>query len=80
MDEALVYAQNVGSAKYVNKSNKKENKLYAKAFSNSIRVFIHYNKPLMVIRTLKKLIKTEYDPFLTLSSTIRSIIYRNLCF
>ncbi len=61
MDEALVWSKNVVSAKFVNKKNLKENKLYGKANNEAILVFIHFNKPLLVLKSFKKLLKTQYD-------------------
>jgi hypothetical protein len=53
--EALIFAKNVVSVKYQNKNNKKLNKLYFKAFAQSINVFIQAKKPLLCIKALKKL-------------------------
>ncbi len=77
MQEAFVYAKNVSSAKYINKGNVKENKLYIKAFFNAIKVFIRVRKPMLAIRAHKKLIKTKADPYLTLLSSIKVIAFRN---
>ena len=77
MQEAFTYAKNVTSAKYVNKGNIKENKLYGRAFSSAIRVFIQLNKPMLAIRAHKKLLKTKTDPYLTLLSTLKVITFRN---
>lgn len=74
--EAFVYAKNITSARYYNKDNLKENKLYAKAFAQAIRTFIHFNKPLMAIRAHKKLILTKHDPYLCHFWTLKTL---NFC-
>ena len=61
MDEAFIWSKNVVSAKFVNKKNLKENSLYGKANNQAILVFIHFNKPLLVLKSFKKLLKTKYD-------------------
>ena len=78
MAEALVYAKNVASAKYINKENVKENKLYSKAFANAVNTFIHFNKPLLVIKSMKKLLKTQSDPFTEQFWSIKVINYRTI--
>lgn len=46
---------------YVDKNNKKFNKLYFKAFAQSINVFVQAKKPLLCIKALKKLQKTKHS-------------------
>jgi hypothetical protein len=70
MKEALNYAKNVASIIYTNKNNKEENKYFSNAFSEAIKVFIFFKKPLLVIKCLKKLIKTNYCQFTCTSSKI----------
>eukprot|EP00919_Chromeraceae_sp_WS-2016_P041802 GHVR01099529.1.p1 GENE.GHVR01099529.1~~GHVR01099529.1.p1 ORF type:complete len:275 (-),score=25.64 GHVR01099529.1:669-1493(-) len=62
-DEAFIYAKNVVSAKYVNKDNHQENKHFGRAFIQAINTFIHFNKPLMVLRALKKLLRTNHNHY-----------------
>lgn len=59
--EALLYARNVVEVRYANKNNKKFNKLYFKAFAQSINVFIQARKPLLCIKALKKLQRTNHS-------------------
>lgn len=61
MEEALTWSKNVVGAKFNNKKNLKENKLYAKANSEAIIVFIHFDKPLLVLKSFKNLLKTNYN-------------------
>ena len=75
VEEAYVYSRNISSAKYVNKGNVKENKLYCKAFWHAIRVFIRLKKPMLAIRAHKKLLKTKSDPYLTLLSSVKVITF-----
>ena len=75
MNEAFNYAKNITSARYVNKSNIKENKVYCKAFSNAVKTFIQFNKPLLVIKALKKLLKTQVDAFTEHYWIVKAINY-----
>lgn len=75
MKEALNYANNVTSARYINKKNQKQNKIYNKAFSAAVRTFIHFNKPLLVIKAMKRLLKTQSDPFVENYWSIKAINY-----
>ena len=77
MNEALTFAKNITSARYINKSNVKENKIYCRAFAGAVKTFIYFNKPLLVIKALKKLLKTDSDKFTELFYTVKAINYRN---
>ena len=78
MEEALNYAKCVSTIKFTNKGNSKENKLFGRAFSEAIDVFIHFNKPLLVLRCLNKLRRTLCSPFEIHHATIKSIIFCTL--
>ena len=78
MEEALNYAKCISSIKFTNKGNAKENKLFGRAFSEAIEVFIHFNKPLLVLRCLNKLKRTECSPFEIHHATIKAVIYRKV--
>lgn len=80
MTEALNYAKNITSARYINKDNLKENKNYGKAFANAVRTLIHFNKPLLVIKAMKKLLKTRADAFTEYFWTVKAIHYCNCCY
>ena len=77
MKEAFTYAKNVSTAKFVNKGNADENKLYAEAFSEAIKIFIFFNKPLLVVKCLKKMMKTNHDPYLEHFILMKALLYRN---
>lgn len=77
MEEALRWSKNVVSAKFVNKKNLKENKLYAQANLEAILVFIYFDKPLLVLKSLKRLLKANYSEFDTKLTTLRVLIYCN---
>lgn len=57
----MIFAKNVISAKFVNKNNSKLNQLYFKAFGECVDLFIKLKKPLLVIKALKKLAKTNHN-------------------
>lgn len=80
MEEALKWSKNVVSANFVNKKNLKENKLYAQANLEAVLVFIHFDKPLLVLKSLKRLWKANSLEFDTKLMTLRVLIYCNLCF
>jgi len=79
MEEALKWSKNIVSAKFVNKKNLKENKLYGKANLEAILVFIHFDKPLLVLKSFKRLLKANLNDFETKLMTLRVIIYCNIC-
>jgi hypothetical protein len=70
-----MWSKNVANAGFVNKKNIKENKLYAKANSEAIHVFIHFDKPLMVLKSFKKFLNAKYDEFETKTMTLRVLSY-----
>ena len=78
LEEALSFAKNVSTIKYTNKGNQTENKLFGRAFSEAIDVFIHFKKPLLVLRLLNKLKRTEFCPFALHFSTLKAVLYRKL--
>ena len=78
MQEALVYAKNISSIKYTNKGNLNENRLFGRAFSEAIDVFIHFKRPLLVLRCLKKLKRTNYCPFSIHFATLKAAQYCTL--
>jgi len=51
----------VANAKFKNKQNLKENKLYAKANIEAIFVFIEFDKPLLVLKSFKKFLSTKFE-------------------
>lgn len=75
MEEALKWSKNVVSAKFANKKNLKENKLYAQANFEAIFVFIHFDKPLLVLKSFKKLLKANHNDFDTKLMSLRVLIY-----
>lgn len=75
MEEALRWSKNVVSAKFVNKKNLKENKLFAQANFEAIFVFIHFDKPLLVLKSFKKLLKANHNDFDTKLMALRVLIY-----
>ena len=75
MNEALMFAKNITSARYINKGNVKENKIYCRAFAGAVKTFISFNKPLLVIKALKKLLKTDSDKFTELFCSVKAINY-----
>jgi hypothetical protein len=75
LDEALVWSKNVVSAKFFNKNNQKENKLYGKANSEAILIFIHFDKPLLVLKSFKKIIASKYNNFDVSLVTLRVLAY-----
>ena len=78
LEEALNYAKNVSTIKYTNKDNARENKLFGRAFEEAVNIFIHYKKPLLVLRCLKKLIRTGYCPFSIHFTTLKALAYCTL--
>ena len=77
MEEALKWSKNVAGAKFVNKKNLKENKLVAKANSQAILVFIHFDKPLLVLKSFKKLFNANYNELELKLITLRVLGYCN---
>lgn len=69
------YAKCISSIKYTNRGNPKENKLFGRAFSEAIDVFIYFKKPLLVLRCLNKLERSSYSPFEIHHAHIKAIIY-----
>lgn len=65
------------SGRFINKANAKENKIFGKAFAGAVKTFIHFNKPLLVIKALKKLLKTKFDPFTEHYWSVKAIAYCN---
>lgn len=76
LEEALNYAKCVSTIKYTNKGNARENKLFGRAFSEAIDVFIHFKKPLLVLRCINKLIRTAFCCFTIHHCILKAIIYR----
>lgn len=76
LEEALNYAKCVSTIKYTNKGNLSENKLFGRAFSEAIDVFIHFKKPLLVLRCINKLKRTNCCPFSIHQATVKALIYR----
>ncbi len=77
MEEALRWSKNVASAKFVNKKNLKENKLYARANFEAILVFIHFDKPLLVLKSFKRLLNACPSDIDTKLMTLRVLGYCN---
>ena len=77
LKEAFTYAKNVTSGRFINKANAKENKIFGKAFAGAVKTFIHFNKPLLVIKALKKLLKTKFDLFTEHYWSVKAIAYCN---
>jgi hypothetical protein len=75
LEEALAFAKNVSTIKYTNKGNAAENKLFGRAFSEAIDVFIHFKKPLLVLRLLNKLKRTQFCPFSLHFAAIKAVLY-----
>jgi hypothetical protein len=75
LEEALAYAKNVSTINYTNKGNAIENKLFGRAFNESIDVFIHFKKPLLVLRLLNKLKRTQFCHFDLHFATIKAVAY-----
>jgi hypothetical protein len=78
LEEALNYAKCVSTIKYTNKDNVIENKLFGKAFEQAIDVFIHFKKPLLVLRLLNKLVHTSFSVFSIHFATLKATLYCNL--
>lgn len=71
------YAKCISTIKYTNKENAIENKLFVKAFEQAIDVFIHFKKPLLVLRLLNKLVRTNFSVFSIHFATLKAILYCN---
>jgi hypothetical protein len=71
----LKWARNVASAKFVNKNNDDLNNIFFKAFGQALNLFIHLNKPMLALKTLKKLLKTKTNPTVTHLFKLKAIIY-----
>jgi hypothetical protein len=80
MEEALKWSKNVVSAKFVNKNNLKENHLYSKANYEAILVFIHFDKPLLVLKSFKKLLNAKDNEVDLKLMTLRVLAYCNFLF
>lgn len=77
LEEALVYAKNVSTIKYTNKGNAAENKVFGRAFAEAIDIFIHFKKPLLVLRLLNKLKRTHFCQFALHFATLKALTYCN---
>ena len=77
MEEALKWSKNVAGAKFVNRKNLKENKLVAQANSEAILVFIHFDKPLLVLKSFKKLLSANHNELEVKLMTLRVLRYCN---
>ena len=75
MEEALKWSKSVASAKFTNKKNLRENKLVAKANSEAIFVFIHFDKPLLVLKSFKKLLNANHNEFDLKLMSLRVLAY-----
>ena len=73
--EALRWAKNVASAQYLNKNNQKINSIFFRAFGQALKLFIRLGKPMLALKTLRKLLKTNVDPTVTHLYRLTALLY-----